>query len=101
MASAETSGKQDKRKGRVGTVRAVSGEKTVNVVVENLVRHGQYGKYIRRRTRLAVHDPKSLAQVGDLVEIVPCRPISKTKSWRLVRVVRRPVLTEAEKAGPV
>lgn len=87
------------RGSRVGTVRSISGDKTVSVVSDNLVRHAQYGKYIRRRTKLAVHDPKSLSRVGDIVEIVPCRPISKAKAWRLVRVVRRPAITKAEVAG--
>ena len=73
---------------RTGMVASVSGRKTVSVVVNNLVRHPRYGKYIRRRTKLAVHDPASQAAVGDQVEIVPCRPISKRKSWRLLRVVR-------------
>jgi len=74
---------------RVGTVRSISGRNTINVSVDRLVKHPRYGKYVRRRTRLAVHDPKDLAGVGDVVEIVPCRRLSKTKSWRLVRVVRR------------
>jgi len=74
---------------RVGTVRSISGRNTINVSVDRLVKHPRYGKYVRRRTRLAVHDPKDLAGVGDMVEIVPCRRLSKTKSWRLVRVVRR------------
>jgi len=86
-------------RGRVGTVRSISGRSTISVVTDNLVRHARYGKYIRRRTKLAVHDPKSIAQVGDVVEIVPCRPISKTKAWRIVRVVRRPAITQAETMG--
>ncbi len=84
---------------RVGTVRSISGAKTVSVVADNLVRHKRYGKYIRRRTKVAVHDPTSQAQVGDVVEIAPCRPLSKTKAWRLVRVVRRPAITRAEIEG--
>ena len=72
----------------VGTVRSISGAKTINVVVDRLVKHPMYGKYVRRRGRLAVHDPRGVAAVGDLVEIVPCRRLSKTKSWRLVRVTR-------------
>ncbi len=72
----------------VGTVRSISGTKTINVVVGRLVKHPMYGKYVRRRGKLAVHDPRGLAAVGDLVEIVPCRRLSKTKSWRLVRVTR-------------
>jgi small subunit ribosomal protein S17 len=99
MTDAETTSRRRPRGSRTGTVRSISGDKTISVVADNLVRHAQYGKYIHRRTKLAVHDPKSLAQVGDVVEIVPCRPISKTKAWRLVRVVRRPAITQAEIAG--
>ncbi len=73
---------------RTGVVAKVGGEKTVSVVIESTVKHQRYGKYMRRLTKLMVHDPSSLGAVGDLVEIVPCRPVSKNKSWRLVRVVR-------------
>ncbi len=76
------------RNSRTGKVSSAGGQKTVRVDIDNLVKHEMYGKYIRRRTRLAVHDPNEVAKLGDIVEIVPCRPISKTKSWRLVRVVR-------------
>lgn len=71
-----------------GVVATISGDKTVSVLVNNLVRHARYGKYIRRRTRLNVHDASNQSSVGDTVEVVPCRPISKSKSWRLVRIVR-------------
>ena len=97
MTGAETTDRAGIRGSRIGKVRSVSGAKTISVVVDNLVKHKRYGKYIRRRTKLAVHDPASQAGLGDMVEIVPCRPISKSKSWRLVRVVRRPAITEAEK----
>lgn len=70
-------------------VRSVSGDKTISVIVNMLVKHPQYGKYVRRRTKLAVHDPANAAGVGDLVEIVPSRRLSKNKSWRIVRVIRR------------
>jgi len=88
-----TNGQQEtKPKGgpaKVGTVTSTGGHKTIHVVVENLVKHPTYGKYVRRRTKLAVHDPQNQAALGDLVEIVPCRRLSKTKSWRLVGVIRR------------
>ena len=74
---------------RIGVVEAVAGKQTVRVHVSTLVRHSLYGKYRRRRTKLLVHDPEQDAKVGDTVEVVPCRPISKRKSWRLLRVVRR------------
>jgi small subunit ribosomal protein S17 len=73
---------------RTGVVDSVSGDKTVRVVLNALVKHPLYGKYIRRRSRLLVHDPDSAAQVGDTVEIAQCRPVSKRKSWRLVRVLK-------------
>jgi small subunit ribosomal protein S17 len=88
----EAEGKQSKPKhlgSRVGRVSSTGGQKTIHVVVENLVRHPRYHKYVRRRAKLAVHDPREAAGLGDMVEVAPCRPISKTKSWRLVRVVRR------------
>jgi len=74
---------------RSGVVDSVCGAKTVRVVMNALVKHPLYGKYLRRRSRLMVHDPDSRARVGDTVEIAQCRPVSKRKAWRLVRVVKR------------
>lgn len=78
------------------TQRAVvigkSGDKTVKVQIDFLARHPKYGKFMRRRTRLAVHDPGNIAGVGDVVEITECRPISKNKSWRLMNVVQKAVV---------
>ena len=71
-----------------GVVASTGGDKTIRVNINTLVKHPRYGKYVRKRTGLAVHDPDNQAAPGDLVEVLPCRPISKTKSWRLVRVVR-------------
>jgi len=76
---------------QVGVVSSISGEKTISVAVNRLVKQPRYGKFIRRRTKLSVHDPDNEAGVGDVVEIVPCRRLSKTKSWRLLQVVRRSV----------
>ena len=66
-----------------------SGNKSVKVAIDFKVRHPKYGKYIKRRTKLIVHDEHNQSQVGDLVEITQSRPLSKTKSWRLVRVVEK------------
>ena len=85
---AEQGGQDKVKRSRTGVVRSVSGEKTISVDLEAVVKHPQYGKYLRRRTRLLVDDPGGAAGEGDLVQIAPCRRISKTKSWRLVRVVR-------------
>ena len=78
-----------RRQIRKGIVCSTGGDKTIRVIANMLVKHPMYHKYIRRRTKLAAHDPTNAANVGDVVEITPCRPISKTKSWRLLRVLRR------------
>jgi len=74
-----------------GVVVSNSGNKSVKVRIDFRVKHPKYGKYINRRTKIAVHDEHNQSGVGDLVEIAECRPRSKTKSWRLVRVVQRAV----------
>lgn len=71
-----------------GTVTCKSGNQTVRVVLEYQTRHSKYGKISRRRTMAHVHDQENEANVGDVVDIVKCRPISKTKNWRLVRVAQ-------------
>lgn len=73
---------------KTGVVRSKGTDKTIHVVMDSLVKHPQYGKFVRSRTKLAVHDPGNAANEGDIVEIVPCRRMSKTKCWRLVRVLR-------------
>jgi small subunit ribosomal protein S17 len=88
MDSTSQQRRQTRQQKLTGIVSSVSGSKTVHVVVENLIKHPTYGKYMRRRTKLAVHDPKGTAKLGDTVEIVSCRPISKTKSWRLGRIIK-------------
>lgn len=65
-------------------------DKTVTVAVERLVRHSLYGKYIRRTTKLHAHDENNECQQGDWVAIEECRPLSKSKSWRLVKVLEKP-----------
>ena len=72
---------------KIGVVRSDARDKTRTVSIEFLVKHPKYGKYVRRRTVLHVHDEKNESSLGDKVEIAECRPISKTKSWTLVRVV--------------
>ncbi len=87
--STETNGQNKPVAGATGVVTSTGGEKTCTVAVSRLVPHRLYGKYVRRRTKLAVHDPQNEAGMGDMVEVTPCRPISKRKRWRLVRVVRK------------
>jgi small subunit ribosomal protein S17 len=76
---------------RTLTGRVVSNkmEKTVAVAIERLVKHEKYGKYIRRTTKLLAHDEQNECKEGDLVDITPCRPLSRRKSWKLLRVVER------------
>lgn len=64
-------------------------DKSATVLIERKVKHPVYGKYIRRSTKLHVHDAENACQEGDLVTIEECRPMSKTKSWKLVEIVGR------------
>ena len=72
-----------------GVVISNSGNKSVKVAIDYKVRHPKYGKYIKRRTKLAVHDEHNQSNVGDIIEIAECRPRSRTKNWRLVKVVEK------------
>lgn len=74
---------------KVGVVESDKRDKTRTVVLRYVAKHAKYGKYIRRKTVLHVHDESNESKLGDTVEVKPCRPISKTKTWRLVRVVER------------
>ena len=78
------------------TLRTVEGrvvsnkmQKTVTVLVERQVKHGLYGKYIKRSTKLHAHDEEGKCKEGDVVRVSECRPLSKTKNWRVVEVVAR------------
>lgn len=64
-------------------------EKSIVVAIERKVKHPIYGKFMKRTTKLHVHDENNTAAVGDLVSIVECRPLSKTKSWNLVDVIEK------------
>jgi small subunit ribosomal protein S17 len=72
-----------------GLVSSKSGLKSIRVTIDYKVKHPKYGKYIRRRTKLAVHDELNASGVGDVVEITECRPYSKMKSWRVIRVIQK------------
>jgi small subunit ribosomal protein S17 len=76
---------------RTVTGRVVSDKmhKTITVQVERRVQHPVYGKYVMRRTKLHAHDENNDGKPGDLVMIEQCRPLSKTKTWRLVKVLER------------
>jgi len=72
-----------------GKVVSIKMDKTIAVSIERLVKHPMYGKYIRRTTKLLAHDETNECKEGDTVSIKPCRPMSRRKSWMLVRVVER------------
>ena len=72
-----------------GKIYSNKGEKSATVLVERKVKHPVYGKYVRRSTKFHVHDEMNECGIGDIVTIEQCRPISKTKTWRLLRVDER------------
>lgn len=67
-------------------------DKSIVVAIERRVKHPLYGKFIKRTTKLHVHDENNESGVGDIIEIKECRPLSKTKSWMLIRIVEKAVL---------
>mgnify|MGYP001195717841 CR=1 FL=1 len=75
----------------IGTVVSDKMDKTVVVMVERLVKHRVYHKYIRRRSKFAAHDEHNASKVGDKVVIVQSRPLSKTKRWRVNKIVEKAV----------
>jgi small subunit ribosomal protein S17 len=87
---------QDKeaKASRTVTGRVVSNkmDKSITLLVERTVQHRMYGKYIRRTTKLLAHDEANECVEGDLVAVEQCRPLSKNKSWRLVKVLEKAVL---------
>jgi len=76
-----------------GRVVSNKADKTITVLIERLVKHQTYGKYVRRRTKLLAHDEQNQCHEGDVVIIGPCRPLSKRKSWRLLEIVERATAT--------
>lgn len=81
--------KRGQRKRKVGTVVSNKMQNTITVEVERMIQHPKYKKYIRKYMTLKAHDEKSEAKIGDRVEVMETRPMSKTKSWRLVKILER------------
>lgn len=79
------------KKTRVGSVISNKMDKSVVVQVEQIVRHKFYGKYVRRRVRFMADDPDNNCNIGDLVMIEECRPLSKRKRWRVRSIVEQAV----------
>ena len=74
---------------QVGRVVSNKADKTVTVLLERQVKHALYGKYIKRSTKVHAHDENNDCGEGDKVRIAECRPISKSKAWRVVEIVER------------
>ena len=83
--------KREQRKTERGVVVSNSGDKSISVEMNWMYKHPKYGKYLKRTTKVGVHDEKNEAKVGDVVEITECRPVSKNKTWRLVSVIEKAV----------
>ena len=77
---------------KVGVITSDTRDKSCKVEIQFTVKHPKYGKYIRRRTIIQVHDEQNVAKLGDRVEIAECRPLSKTKSWVLTKVIEAAVV---------
>jgi small subunit ribosomal protein S17 len=77
------------RKTRIGVVTSSKMDKTIVVTITTLKQHPLYGRTLRRSTKFKAHDENNDCGVGDTVEIMECRPLSKEKNWRLLRVVER------------
>lgn len=85
----QANGQAGLAKTRIGVVESDKRDKSRKVVISYRAKHPKYGKYISRRTVIHVHDETNESRLGDKVEIAECKPISKTKSWALVRVIER------------
>ena len=85
----ETAAGRNDRKVREGLVVSDKMDKTIVVEVEDRVKHGLYGKVLRRSSKLKAHDEANTAGIGDRVQIMETRPLSATKRWRLVSVVEK------------
>ena len=80
---------EHKEKTTKAVVVSKGGSKSIKVAIDYVYRHPKYGKTLKRQTKLAVHDEQNAAGVGDVVEVTECRPYSKTKRWRLVRIIMK------------
>ncbi|MDR1817696.1 MAG: 30S ribosomal protein S17 [Puniceicoccales bacterium] len=90
---------RNKRKDLTGKVTARSGDKSIKVTYEYKIAHPQYGKEVKRKTVVHVHDEKNECGVGDTVEIVSTRPLSKLKRWRVARIIEKAKIVGAAAAA--
>lgn len=74
---------------QIGSVISNKMDKSATVLIERKVKHPLYGKFVKKSTKLHIHDENNECSMGDTVQITECRPISKTKSWTLVKIVEK------------
>ena len=89
VTNTEAVDERGNRKVRVGRVLSAKMDKTAVVVIERLVKHPDYGRYVRRRKKFVIHDEQNECREGDTVRFMETRPMSKTKRWRFVEFVER------------
>ncbi len=93
MTTAQTSvnkaANESRQRSLTGVVTSCAGDKSATITLERRIKHPLYGKYIKRSTKLRVHDENNECNRGDTIVVEQCRPMSKTKSWRLVKVVEK------------
>lgn len=87
ISTTDESGAATRGRTETGRVTSTAGQQTATVLVERRIKHPIYGKYMRRSKKYHVHDASDELKVGDTVQIRECRPISKTKSWTLDKVL--------------
>ena len=93
------SNERSKRKEKIGVVVSDKMDKTITVRVDWVTHHPVYGKMMRRATKFKAHDEKNIAKMGDTVMIQETRPLSKTKRWRLVEIVKKASIPVAQSAA--
>ncbi len=81
--------KRNLRKERVGVVVSNKMDKSIIIAVKRKVKHPIYGKFVNKTTKLHAHDEENTCNIGDTVRVMETRPLSKTKSWRLVEIIER------------
>lgn len=86
--------KEHKKKEILGVVKSNKMDKTITVTVKRKVKHPVFRKYVSLRSNFKAHDKDNACHIGDTVKIVPSRPLSKTKRWRVIEIVKK-VATEA------
>nr|WP_262497220.1 30S ribosomal protein S17 [Neolewinella xylanilytica] len=95
MDSSKSTGTREKdsarneRKTRDGVVVSNKMDKTISVAIERRLQHPIYGKYVKKTKKLIAHDESNECQIGDLVRIMECRPLSRRKRWRLISVLEK------------